>query len=73
MSTISWHRLLRALENAGAHDLSASDLAFGVSRTNGTVMLSSPEWIYMHHSLLIGQLTVTVPESVAFKDSPHFK
>ena len=54
-------------ENAGARDLSGPELAFRISRAPGTLTLSSPEWTYIHHALLIKQLTVTLPESTALK------
>ena len=54
-------------EKAGIHDLSGPDLGFGVSRSNGTLTLSSPEWTYIHHTFLINHLTITLPESIAIR------
>jgi len=54
-------------ENAGARELSGPELAFRISRSADTLTLSSPEWTYIHHALLIKQLTVTLPEAIALK------
>jgi hypothetical protein len=54
-------------EKAGALDLSGPELAFGVSRSTGTLTLSSPEWTYIHHGLLLDHLTIALPESIALR------
>jgi hypothetical protein len=54
-------------QNAGARDLAGPELAFRVSRTTGTLMLSSPEWTFIHHALLIDHLTIALPESITLK------
>jgi hypothetical protein len=54
-------------ENAGVQDLSGPELAFTLSRSNGTLTLSSPEWTFLHHALLIDSLTITLPESIALR------
>jgi hypothetical protein len=54
-------------EKAGARDLSGPELAFSVSRSTGTLTLSSPEWTYIHHALLLDHLTITLPESITLQ------
>lgn len=54
---------------ANARDLTGPELAFTVSRAPNTLILSSPEWTYIHHSLLIERLTITLPESISLKFS----
>ena len=54
-------------ENAGVQDLSGPELAFTLSRPDGTLTLSSPEWTFIHHALMIDHLTITLPESIALR------
>ena len=51
-------------EDAGAVDLREAQLAFRISRTAQTLTLTSPEWWYIHHTLSLDRLTITVPTSV---------
>jgi hypothetical protein len=51
--------------DAGAHAITGSDVAFRVSRTPDTLTLSSPEWTYIHHALLIDRLTIALPDAMA--------
>ncbi len=60
-------------EKAGALDLSGPELAFGVSRSTGPLTLSSPEWTYIHHALLLDHLTMTLPESITLQIRRIFK
>jgi hypothetical protein len=54
-------------EKAGVRDLSGPELGFSVSRPDDTLTLSSPEWTFIHHALLIDHLTITLPESIAIR------
>jgi hypothetical protein len=49
-------------EHAGVRELAGPELAFRTERGPNTLELSSPEWIWLHHDLLIVRLTVTIPE-----------
>ena len=50
-------------ESAGARELTGPELAFGIRRTPETLILSSPEWWHIHHTLALDHLTITLPAS----------
>ena len=54
-------------EDAGVREIAGDELAFRVSRAKEQITLASPEWAYIHHALLIDQLTITLPTSTTLK------
>jgi hypothetical protein len=48
-------------QDAGAKPIASSDLEFQSSEADNVLTLESPEWIYLHHTLLIDELEIIVP------------
>jgi len=48
-------------QDAGAKPIASSDFEFQSSETNNVLTLESPEWTYLHHTLLIDELEIIVP------------
>jgi hypothetical protein len=51
-------------EDAGAEPLQSRALAFKVGERGSAITLSSPEWRYIHHSLIISRVVVSAPQNV---------